>query len=84
MPTDGTTVRRRSSAAASPAGLVAAAVAADAEADAVAERIESRSSRWLQGLSQPLPPRRPALLLAMPHWGSADLRCRTLTPFFAG
>jgi len=48
---DGTTVQRRSSAAASPAGLVAAAaVAADAETGAVAERIGSRLSRWLQGL----------------------------------
>ena len=65
---DGTTVRRRSSAAASPAELVAAAaVAADAETGAVAERIEFRSSRWLQDLSQPLPPRRPAPLLAMPQ-----------------
>ena len=81
---DGTIVRRRSSAAASPAELVAAAVAADAGAGAVAERIGSRSSRWLRGLSQPLPPRRPAPLLAMPRWGSADLRCRTLTTSFAG
>ena len=66
---DCTTVRRRSSAAASPAGLVAAAAVAavDAETGAVAERIESRSSRWLQGLSQPLPPRRPAPQLAMPR-----------------
>jgi len=66
---DGTTVRRRSSAAASPAELVAAAAVAavDAETGAVAERIGSRSSRWLQGLSQPLPPRRPAPLLAMPR-----------------
>ena len=66
---DGTTVRRRSSAAASPAELVAAAAVAavDAETGAVAERIGSRSSRWLQDLSQPLPPRRPAPLLAMPR-----------------